>query len=265
MRWGACGLLLLSGLALAAPAPGQKQGLFWYEAPPKKEETKKEEFPRPVVPDVDTMMKMHPKQIRKLLEETHEYAIYTLKPEDSLAYYTVLDVMRRKSAAMANVSGFVMLEHPELNGASGYPVTKPGNAVRVKQLNENIDKTLASNREQYALLFFTQPHCPYCHQQAQILDNFQRDTHWLIKEVDILQQPEAAAKFNVSMTPVVVAIRKDSEIWQPVSVGVDSLSNLKANLYRMVRQLNGQAAPQQFYMDESQANGFFDPMAKKPK
>lgn len=258
----AWGLLFLSGLALAAPS--QKHGLFWYEAPPKKEEAKKpEEFPRPVVPDEETMMKMHPKQIKKLLEDTLDYAVYKMSPEATLDYYRVADVMRRKAAAYTNVSGFVMLQHPELNGASGYPVTKPGNAVRVKQLNENIDKTLAGNRHMYALLFFTQPNCPYCHQQAQILDNFQRDSHWLIKEVDIIQQPEAAAKFNVSMTPVVVAIRKDSDIWQPVSVGVDSLSNLKSNLYRMVRQLNGEAVPQQFFMDESQANGFFDPMAVK--
>lgn len=270
MRRGTWGLLLLPWLVMAAP--GQKHGLFWYETPPKKEEAKegkeeKKEYPRPIVPDQQTMMQMHPKQIKKLLDETLDYAVYKMSPEATLDYYKVQDVMRRKAAAYTNVVGFVMLQHPELNGASAYPVTKPGNAVRVKQLNENIDKTLASNRDQYALLFFTQPNCPYCHQQAQILDNFQRDSQWLIKEVDILQQPEAAAKFNVSMTPVVVAIRKDSDIWQPVSVGVDSLSNMKSNLYRMVRQLNGQAAPQQFYMDESQANGFFDPMAvsKKPQ
>jgi len=249
---------------IAGAAPGQKHGLFWYETPPKPEAVN-DEYPKPIVPDADTLFKMHPKQIRKLLNDTLEYAVYALTPESTLDYYKVQDAMRRKSAAFTNLAGYVMLQNTSLNGAMDYPVTKPGNAVRAKQFDQSITNKIKAGRSEYALLYFTQPNCAYCVQQSQILENFKRETGWLIKEVDILRQPEAAAKFNVDRTPVTVLIKKGAGAndWMPVSVGIDSLSNLKGNLYRLIRQLNGEASPQQFYMDESQKNGFFDPMADK--
>lgn len=246
--------------------PEQKHGIFWYETPPKNPtEITQDEYPKPVVPDAETLFKMHPKQIKKLLNDTLEYAVYALTPEATLDYYKVQDAMRRKSAAFTNLAGYVMLQKPGMNGAMDYPVTKPGNAVRAKQLDQQITNKIREGRDGYALLYFTQPNCPYCVQQSQILSNFKRETGWLIKEVDILRQPEAAAKFNVDRTPVTVLIKKGAgaDDWMPVSVGIDSLSNLKGNLYRLIRQLNGEAAPQQFYMDESQTNGFFDPLADK--
>lgn len=251
---------------VASATSESKHGLFWYDTPPKPaEEVGREEYPRPVVPDAETLFKMHPKQIRKLLNDTLEYAVYALTPEATLDYYKVQDAMRRKSAAFTNLAGYVMLQQPRMNGAMDYPVTKPGNAVRAKQLDQQITHKIRESRDGYALIYFTQPDCAYCVQQSQILSNFQRETGWLIKEVDILRQPEAAAKFNVDRTPVTVLIKKGAGAndWMPVSVGIDSLSNLKGNLYRLIRQLNGEAAPQQFYMDESQANGFFDPLADK--
>lgn len=251
--------------AMAVTAAEQKHGLFWYETPPKQEKTQEDEYPQPVVPDAETLFKMHPQQIKKLLNQTLEYAVYALTPESTLDYYKVQDAMRRKSAAFTNLAGYVMLQNPNMNGAMDYPVTKPGNAVRAKQFDQAITKKIREGRDDYALLYFTQPNCAYCLQQSQILDNFKRETGWIIKEVDILRQPEAAAKFNVDRTPVTVLIKKGAGAneWMPVSVGIDSLSNMKGNLYRLIRQLNGEAAPQQFYMDESQTNGFFDPLADK--
>lgn len=256
--------ILLCAPLVAHGSTSEKHGIFWYETPPKKEAAPEEEFPKPVIPSAEVMYKMHPKQLKKLLEDAHEYGIYKLTPEATLDYYKVLDVVRRKGAAFTSLSGYVMLQNPDLNGAMDYPVTRPGNAARVKQMNEDIDNTLVKNRSQYALLYFSQPQCGYCLQQHQILENFVRDTGWYIKEIDIIQKPEAAAKFNVDRTPVTVLIKKDSASnqWMPVSVGVDSLSSIKANIARMVRQLNGDSSPQQFYTDPSQNGGFFDPMAK---
>ena len=107
--------------------PEQKHGIFWYETPPKNPtEITQDEYPKPVVPDAETLFKMHPKQIKKLLNDTLEYAVYALTPEATLDYYKVQDAMRRKSAAFTNLAGYVMLQKPGMNGAMDYPVTKPG-------------------------------------------------------------------------------------------------------------------------------------------
>ncbi|WP_418382040.1 transposase [Yersinia enterocolitica] len=66
-------------------------------------------------------------------------------------------------------------------------------------------------------------------------------------------------------TPVTVLIRKngDSKQWMPVSVGVDSLSNLRSNIYRITRLFGGEIKPQQFYTNEQQQGGFFDPLKRQ--
>lgn len=46
----------------------------------------------------------------------------------------------------------------------------------------------------------------------------------------------------------------------PVSVGVDSLDNLRTSIYNMTRVLNGELDPRQFFTNEKQQGGFFDPL-----
>ncbi|WP_084478642.1 conjugal transfer protein TraF [Dickeya sp. NCPPB 3274] len=240
-----------------------KFGLFWYDAPKKEAESKEEEkWEKPIIPEENIMFSMHPKDLEKLLDQTRDYAIYKLTPEATLDYYKVLDVSRRKAAAFTSLTGYVMLEKPELNAAQQFPITNPGNAERLRISENLVVKQLQEQRENFALLFFTQPGCGYCVQQSQILENFQRETGWYIKNVNIIEQPQARAKFNITGTPVTVIINKNSanDQWMPVSVGVDSLSNLKSNVYRVTRLFNGEIDARQFYTNAAQSGGFFDPI-----
>ncbi|WP_233981872.1 conjugal transfer protein TraF [Pectobacterium versatile] len=269
-------LLLLSSISHAAQpittnlrsdTKEDKVGFFWYETKPSPEEEKEnknEQWPTPVVPAEDIMFSMHPKDLEKLLDQTREYAIYKLTPEATLDYYKVLDVSRRKAAAFTSLTGYIMLEKPELNAAQQFPITNPGNAERLRISENLVVNQLQDQRDNFALLFFTQPGCGYCVQQSQILQNFQRETGWYIKEVNIMEQPQARAKFNITGTPVTVIINKDAgnDQWMPVSVGVDSLSNLKSNVYRVTRLFNGEIDARQFYTNAAQSGGFFDPIKK---
>ncbi|WP_213731135.1 conjugal transfer protein TraF, partial [Citrobacter freundii] len=86
-------------------------------------------------------------------------------------------------------------------------------------------------------------------QQSRILENFQRETSWYIKEIDISRQPSVKKKFNVDRAPVTILIKRNTESdkWMPVSVGVDSLDNLRTSVYNMTRVLNGEIDPRQFF------------------
>ncbi|UIN19285.1 conjugal transfer protein TraF [Yersinia ruckeri] len=242
-----------------------KRGLFWYDVPTKTETKSDEKYPRPAIPSAEALFQMHPKELKALLDDTLDYAVFKLSPEATMDYYKVLDVARRKSSAFTNLTGFVMLDKPELNAAQDYPITNPGNAEKKRRTDNDVTKKLQAAREEYALLFFTQPACGFCVQQSQILENFQRESGWIIKEVDIIKEPQSRTKFNIDRTPVTVLIRKngDSKQWMPVSVGVDSLSNLRSNIYRITRLFGGEIKPQQFYTNEQQQGGFFDPLKRQ--
>lgn len=240
-----------------------KHGLFWYETPKKEEERKADEkYPRPVIPSSDALFKMHPKDVQVLLDTTRDYALYKLTPDIVLDYYKVQDAARRKSAAFTSLTGYVMLENPEFNAAQEYPITNPGNAEKQRERQNLKSKSLSKSRNEFALLFFTEPDCGFCVQQSRILENFQRETSWYIKEIDITRQPAARQKFNIDRAPVTILIKRNSasDKWMPISVGVDSLDNMRTSIYNMTRVLNGELDPRQFFTNEKQQGGFFDPL-----
>ncbi|WP_303745466.1 conjugal transfer protein TraF [Enterobacter hormaechei] len=261
------GVALITGQALAstgtdAAIKNPKHGLFWYETPVKDEQKKADEkYPRPVIPSADDLFKMHPKEVQVLLDKTRDYALYKLSPDVVLDYYKVQDAARRKSAAFTSLTGYVMLENPEFNAAQEYPITNPGNAEKQRERQDLKSQSLIKNRNEYALIFFTEPDCGFCVQQSRILENFQRETSWYIKEIDITRQPDARKKFNVDRAPVTILIKRDTpDKWMPISVGVDSLDNMRTSIYNMTRVLSGELDPRQFFTNEKQQGGFFDPL-----
>ncbi|EOR7867391.1 conjugal transfer protein TraF [Escherichia coli] len=240
-----------------------KHGLFWYETPKKEDEKKIDaKYPRPVIPSAEELFHMHPKDMQELLDKTRDYAVYKLSPDAVLDYYKVQDATRRKASAFTNLTGYVMLDNPSLNAAQDYPITNPGNAEKQRERQESKNKVLQKNRNEYALLFFTEPNCGFCVQQSRILENFQRESSWYIKQIDITREPDAKKKFNVDRTPVTILIKRNAptDKWMPVSVGVDSLDNLRTSIYNMTRVLNGDIDPRQFFTNEQQQGGFFDPL-----
>ncbi|EJL6420422.1 TPA: conjugal transfer protein TraF [Vibrio cholerae] len=252
----------VSSAEIAEPI-NQKRGVFWGEIPkPEEKEKKEEKYPKPVIPPVSEMMKMHPKDIDKLREEALNYAVYTQSEEDVTNYWKIIDVVRRKSDGFVGVSGYVKMKNPDLNGNMDFPTNNPGRKSKLQDEKEELTQELKKGNKDYALLMFTQKGCSACAVQRGILENFYRETGWRIKEIDINEQPVAQAKFGITGTPITVLIaKKESENWLPVAIGTDSLSNLKSNIVRAVRILEGVNSPTQWYMNESQRGKFFDPNA----
>ncbi|MCL6336304.1 thiol reductase thioredoxin [Pectobacterium carotovorum subsp. carotovorum] len=113
------------------------------------------------------------------------------------------------------------------------------NSVHNQQ--RNIVSSLIGNKNAYALLYFVQPGCVYCQQQTPVINEFQRQTGWYVKTIDIVQNPEVRSKFNISGTPVLVLIKKNSGAnnWQTISIGFSPLDTLQDDVYKLLRLYNG--------------------------
>jgi len=238
-----------------------KRGFYWYEKP--KAEVKEDKYKKPVIPPVSQIMKMHPKDIKALLDETLEYAVYTQDEEDVTNYYVVYDAMRRKSSGFAGTAGYVLMKNPELHSGGSYATNNPSRNQSKKDDKAEIDKYLYEGQNEYALIMFTQKGCNACSIQRPMLQRYGQEFGWNIKEVDIAEHPKAQAKYGINGTPITILVnRADREKFLPIAIGVATDNQLKANAYRGIRLLEGVIKPSQFYTRDRDIGKFFDPNAK---
>ncbi|EAQ3014605.1 thiol reductase thioredoxin [Salmonella enterica] len=121
--------------------------------------------------------------------------------------------------------------------------------------NTLITDMLFKNRKNFALLYFVQPGCVYCQHQLPVMEEFQKETNWYVKTIDIIQNPEVRSKFNINGTPVIVLIKKNggANNWQAVSIGYSPLNTLREDVFKLVRLFNG-LEPQRKYYVRTQRN-----------
>jgi len=249
-------------LSLCSETARATQGYFWYEEKPAEEKTASDisqyQKQKPRTYSQEQMMQMHPAFLKEILQDHHEYAIQTLKPEDYTDYLITLDVVRKKSASAASLQAASILSHPELNPNAQHPVTNAAIKTR-KAVNERrIISRLQKESSNYALGFFVSKTCSYCKDQVPSLRRFQEKTGWNVSEVDIDDRPDLAERFDARVTPMLILMKRNSNTWRPVAVGVESLPKIEQNAYKTIRLLEGEISPHEFNTLETQDGGFFD-------
>jgi len=275
----AVSLFLLAGLCLAGEKEEQepyysasKDGWWWYETEPKKEENKPEEKPPegqpaakklPSLSDytIEDIWNMHPDNFQALLTEFMKKAVMNPTVETVREYYVMQDIARRKSLAFANVAATVMQTNPELTTASAYPITTPGQNARVRLQSGEIGTKIRASKDEFAILYFFSPTCEYCKAQSNILAFFTDKYGWQVKPINIEQDPNLAARFNVHTVPYLLLIYKYKRDYIPISAGVIALSEMEKKLYRGIRLLSGEITPEEFSLYEFQRGGPSDPEA----
>lgn len=247
-----------------------KEGWFWYEDPPAKvepEEQKKElskEKPARVVPQMenytmDDLWNMHPDDFQALLMDFQKKAVQYPTEQNMVDYYTMQDIARRKSAAYANVAGYVTQKYTAFDMNAAFPTVTPGRVAKTQTQNREIQETIASAQSNHALLFFTQQGCSFCDKQKNILKFFNDKYGWPIKEMDIRANPDLASRFNITTTPTLLLISQGKQDYLPVSVGVASLDAIEQKIYRGVRLMSGQITPEEYSTYDFQKGGSLDP------
>lgn len=278
------GVTLVVTLAAAPVARGDSfykdsdmPGYWWGKDPVevKKEEQQKTEKseqqkpgkekkePRyPKMSDFSTqdLYDMYPDQFVELMDDFKKQAVQRPNEENVSAYLKMQDISVRKAVTFDNVARLAMQKNPELSLENDFQTSGPGKeAARVVQ-NKEYDDMIVSARNNFGLIYFYQDGCPYCEAEEKVLQ-FLKNRGWLIKPVNIKHDQTAAAKFNITVTPSLLLVKKGDERHIPISHGVITYVELRERIYNGVRFLNGEVTPEQFGMRESERGGGFDTTA----
>lgn len=240
-----------------------RKGRYWGKPLPTPEEQAliDERTPDPL-PSLEIMMEMHPDDIRHLEEEHMDYALWQKTPEAVRDYYKVITVIRKNARTFAALHGYNKQMDQSLNLTPEYPITQAGVTLARAELRQEYNNKLANNKEQFALVMFTQNGCTFCNTMYGVLTQFKQRHDWTIKYVDRHEYPVLAAKHNVEGTPTVIMISRDfPDRWMPISYGAVSVPEVEENTYRAIRMVKGEIKPQQFYTPGHQQGSGFDPLA----
>ena len=242
-----------------------KRGWWWYEQMPAKEKeeekrttAKPERSPRLTEYTMERLWDMHPDEFQALLMVFQKKAVQSPSEQNVKEYYTIQDIARRKSLAFANATAAVMQKYPELSLTGDSPITAPGRNAAVMQQTGEIESKIRSARDEFALLYFFSPSCPYCAEQGAILGYFSEKYHWEIKAIDTESDPGTASLFGIETTPTLLLVYRGSKDQIAVSSGVASLTEIEEKLYRGIRLIKNEITPDEYSLYEFQRGGAFD-------
>jgi conjugal transfer pilus assembly protein TraF len=238
----------------------RQRGYFWYEDPlfkaPHDQEKTDEEKPMLVQSredgstdnyTYDDLFDLHPDRFQVVIDTRLKHAVHRPTEENVLRFLEATDVAKKKSRLMANVAGYVAMQNPRLTGESRYPTSQPGRSAYLQQRHTEIKVSLENFKDRYAIIAFNQAGCGYCEAQEEILARFEHLAGWSVRRIDIAQNFELAAKFQVEITPTLLLISRETQESQIISSGVISLDQLNKRVVQLVRLMEGRADPQQFY------------------
>ena len=206
----------------------------------------------------EDLWNMHPEDLKALLDDFRNKAVMNPTHENVTEYYRVQDVVRRKALAFAAVSAEVMEKYPDLDVGGAYSNAIPGNLAMVRTQNREIEDTIRSARDDFALLYFYQPNCEFCVAQDKILKFFMEKYGWQVRKINRYENGALAGTLDVDLVPTLLMIERDEPRHVAVARGVVALNELEANLYRGIRFLRGNVGPEEYPMFDYQKGGPFD-------
>ena len=241
----------------------RKKGWYWYEAQPELEKEEPEaDKPELAVADrsYEELWSMHPDDFQDMLKKTMKIAVQFPTEENVIKYLVMQDIARRKSTAFANVVGYVGQKYPRFSNADVHPVITPGRTALAELKHGEIKQTIEESSKEFALIMFTQKGCKFCDVQKSILKFFTASYDWTVRLIDIDAHPKLSSRFGIEQTPSIILVHKNSQDYMPVSVGVISLRELNARIYRSIKFLRGEMTPQQWFIYEFEKNAGSDPL-----
>jgi len=243
-----------------------RHGWFWYEDPPLvQEETEKTESKpsrQSVSLDnytVQELWNMYPDDFQELLNKIQKKAVQSPTEQNIMEYLSMQDIARRKALAYTNATMYVTQKHAALfNANQVYPTTAPGITARVTMQSREIVNTINRAGFDHALIFFINPSCGFCKKQEQILAYFKDKYKWPIRTVDISRNINVATRFNITVTPTLLLIKKGQDDYLTISTGVIALTELERKLYRAIRFVSGNTNGDNFLMYDFQKGSPLD-------
>lgn len=214
-----------ASLVVGEAGASEKHGFWWYEEKPDVADQEDPDYrgDLPPLPSRQSLAEMHPLKLAEMLEERKVHAIWKKSPQAVLDYYIVQDVARRNALTFTALTKYVLLQNPELNARSAYPITNVGRQVQTQIRAQTIRRALIEARDDYALAVFVRPNCAYCPTQLNTLRFFSDRHRWHIQMIDVKENQGLAARFNVTTTPLTILIERGTDRWMPIAVGIESV------------------------------------------
>lgn len=254
-----------------------KRGWYWYEIEKKKEEEKKQEVKKPApenkkdekkevkhrLPSLkdysyDDLNNMHPDDFQELLMDFQKKAIMKPTEVNVSEYYLIQDMARRKAVAFTNVATFVMQKNQDLQLENDYPGVHYGRQEYLSMANKDKVKKLSGAVKDFGFIYFYSPTCKYCFTQNSILKSFVEKYKWEVVGVNVEENMEKAAKFDIDSVPVVLLVHKGSEDFFPITKGPISLETMEDRAYQGIRFFLKETSPENFEMSDFEKGGAFD-------
>ena len=230
------------------------------ETEEKKAESKNE--PSDSSMSQEELWNMHPDKFREVIEAAHKRMVQYPGDDKIMGEWVYLkDIARRKSLAVTSAETAYLQMHPEYNMNKDAPKINKGKAALYREEHETISTRLKQEKGNFGLLYFNAPNCGYCVEQSSILKFFINKYQWDVKGVDVTRDPDAKALWNVSTTPTLLLVQRSSGESITISVGVVSLDEIEATIYKAIRYLKKEITPEQWNVYEFQKDGLMDPLA----
>lgn len=230
----------------------------------RKPEKKEPRYPKMTDFSTKEIYDMYPDQFTELMDDFKKQAVQKPTVENVEAYLKMQDIAIRKAVTFDNVARLAMQQNPALSLENDFQVSGPGKeAANTVEKNE-YDQMLITARNDFGLIYFYQDGCPYCDAENKVLD-FLRGRGWEIKPINMKRDPGTAARFNITVAPSLILVKRGEKQHIPISYGVVTFIELRERIYNGVRLLNGDVTPEQFGMRESERGGGFDTMAPLAK
>jgi len=243
------------------------RGWYWYEI--EQEETdelplNKEEEDPPAKANMDftyeELWTMPPDRFKEYAANITKLAIQFPIEKNITRYLKTMDVTRRKSVAFASAVDFFGQKAPQYSVQDIYPIAAPGQKALLDERFKEIEDLIHDEKDHWALVMFTRQGCSFCHAQSSILAFFTRKFGWPVREIDIEQHPDAAARFGVEKAPALIIVSKDIDDYILLSMGVISMSELKQRIYRSIRYIRGDITPEQWSVYDFEKKSGADPL-----
>jgi thiol-disulfide isomerase/thioredoxin len=221
---------------------GKRDGFFFYVDPPDPSQPAEAPKGQPLpysrgkfdgTIDWNAVKKMHPAEMRVLVEDVRDYAIQDPTPERLKAYMTLQAVAMEKATAFQQQWANVLLENPVLNENAKRPATGFVTDMLVKQQVDDREKSIADMKANMGILFFYAPDCHACDEQKKILEMFGKEYGWThILGVDVSKEPRTAAEYNVQLVPDIWVVgHRDGQILKRrVNAGFSTVSQIERGM-----------------------------------
>lgn len=240
-------LFLLMAFAVPCQADDAKNGFWWGKGWGEDQTKEDNKYPAPPpLPSVEEMVQMHPEELRRLENERLDYALYKQTEETVADYYRVVSAIRQKSKRFASISSFNAQTHPDLNLKKDIPITNSGRKSKQEQRSQEMASRLSREKQNYALILFTQDSCPACKPARAVAQRFSDKHQWTVKEIDIARDPTIGERYGIRYTPTTMLIKRGTKDYLPIAYGVDSVSSLESLTFRSIQYLAGELSADQF-------------------